>query len=176
MPWCSGSFNLASHFHSMERPCPESCPRRFCTRSLVVEVVVGSSRLLLPVLRRVQLVYTGPIVGWVSSKGNVKVRQELIHSRYQRLWCIGSTVNRRTPLINNDLVSQVGCHDEIMLNNKCSFLGMKNESFDNLWGNNTLLWIKICTWFIDQIDICRLNIYRSVSIKKLAVNNVWPWN
>ena len=47
-----------------------------CTHSLVVEVVVGSSRLLLPVLRGVQLVNTGPIVGRVSSKGNVKVLQK----------------------------------------------------------------------------------------------------
>jgi len=73
----------------MERPCPESCPRRFCTHSLVVEVVVGSSRLLLPVLRRVQLVYTGPIVGWVSSKGNVKVLQK---ERQKRELVQGNTV------------------------------------------------------------------------------------
>ena len=60
-----------------------------CTRSLVVQVVIGSSRLLLPVLRRVQLVYTGPIVGWVSSKGNVKV---LPKERQKRELVQGNTV------------------------------------------------------------------------------------
>jgi hypothetical protein len=59
-----------------------------CTRSLVVKVVVGSSRLLLPVLRRVQLVYTGPIVGRVSSKGNVKVLQKERQKRVSARKCI----------------------------------------------------------------------------------------
>jgi hypothetical protein len=44
-----------------------------CASSLVIEVVVGPGRLLFPVLCRVQLVYTWPIVGRVSSKSNVKM-------------------------------------------------------------------------------------------------------
>jgi hypothetical protein len=41
----------------------------------VIEIVVGPGRLLFSVFRRVQLVDSRPIVGWVSSKCDVKMLQ-----------------------------------------------------------------------------------------------------
>lgn len=45
-------------------------------------------------------------------------------------------------LENNNTVGQVGCHDEIVLNDKRRLLGVEDESFHDFGGNDTLFGVQ----------------------------------
>jgi hypothetical protein len=45
-------------------------------------------------------------------------------------------------LEDNDPVGEVGCHDEIVLDDERSLLRVQDETLDNLGGDNTLLGVE----------------------------------
>jgi hypothetical protein len=65
-------------------------------------------------------------------------------------------VLRWDTVINDNTVSEVGGHDEIVLNDEGSLLSVENETLDNLGGNDTLLGVEVSRGLVDQIDIGRL--------------------
>jgi two-component system CheB/CheR fusion protein len=60
-------------------------------------------------------------------------------------------------------ICEVRGHDEVMLYDKCTLLRVKNPSLDDLSCNKSLLRIKVCTWFINQVDVAWLSEYKSDS-------------
>lgn len=50
-------------------------PRVYFT--LIIKVVIGTRGLLLPVFGGIQLVNSWPVIGWISSKGNI----EMLHHK-----------------------------------------------------------------------------------------------
>jgi len=63
----------------------------------------------------------------------------------------------RLTIKHNDLVSQVCSHDEIVLHDECSSLGLHDPTLHDLSGNDTLLGVQVRGWLIDKVDIARLS-------------------
>ena len=97
---------------------------------------------LLLILHTIQLIHPRPKVRRVPPKRNLQRRQELVHPSQQRLWWSSSSSNGWSTLEHNNPIRQVRSHDEIVLNNKRSLLRVKDESFDNFTGNDTLFGIQ----------------------------------
>ena len=54
---------------------------------------------------------------------------------------------------DNDTVSKIGSHDEIVLDDESSLLGVHNEALDDTGCDNTLFRIEVSTRLIDEVDI-----------------------
>jgi hypothetical protein len=83
--------------------------------------------VLIANLHRLSLVYSWPKVVGVSSEGNSEQFKEAIHAIEKTLGCMCNCVHRGLSFKHDHSVSQVSCHDEIVLYHKTSFLGMENE-------------------------------------------------
>ncbi len=125
--------------------------------------------LLLPILNRVQFVDPWSEILWVSSKGDPHLAKELIHSVDQSHGLTRSTFLSWCACVHDDsrennallgyeglglLVSEVGCHNEIVFDNEGRLLVLYNESLYDPRGLDTLLGIKISGWLVDQVDCC----------------------
>ncbi len=107
------------------------------------QTYVVAVQLLLLVKLRVQLVDTGPEVGRVTTEGDVEVLQEGVTASKQRLGLVGVSINTRLAVKDNDLVSEIGSHDEIVLDDEGGLLGVHDESLDDTAGNDTLFGVEI---------------------------------
>ncbi|KAI6772291.1 hypothetical protein HG530_003249 [Fusarium avenaceum] len=56
---------------------------------------------------------------------------------------------------DNNTIGKVGGHDEIVLDNESSLLGVHDESLDDSRSNDTLLGIKVGRGLVNQVDIGR---------------------
>jgi hypothetical protein len=72
----------------------------------------------------VVLINPWPEVVGVPPEGDTQKFKKSIHSCQQGLWCVCSCVYRRRAFKHNHPVSQVCCHNEIMLYYKSGLLGM----------------------------------------------------
>lgn len=73
-----------------------------------------------------------PEVGRISAEGNLKMLQEFVHASQERLRSASFGVDTRSSIEDNDTVSQICGHDEIVLHNESSLFGMQNEPLDHL--------------------------------------------
>lgn len=103
-----------------------------------------------------ELVDSGSEVGGISSEGDTHQAQEFIHAADQVLRSVGNTVSTGSTFVNNNQISKISGHDEIVFNDETSLLGVQDESLDNLGSNNSLFGIQISRRFIDQVNISRL--------------------
>lgn len=94
-------------------------------------------------LHRALFVDARAVVLAVTSERYVQHLQELVHAGEKGGGCVGNRLDRGHPLKNHNPVSQIGGHDEVVLNHKGRLLGMKDEPFDDACCNNTLLRVKI---------------------------------
>jgi len=124
---------------------------------LIIDEEVVAFGLLLLVLARVLLVDTGTEVDGITSEGDVHKLQEFIHSGDHTLGSSTESVLGWDSIEQDDLVSHVGGHDEIVLNNEGSTLGRHNPSLHDLGGNDTLFGVEIGTWLINEINIAALS-------------------
>lgn len=99
------------------------------------------------------LVDTRSVVGRIAPEGNVKILQESVATSEQRLGLVGVRVDTRLAIEDNDSISQVGSHDEIVLDDEGSLLGVHDISLDDTRSNNTLLGVKIGRRLVDEVDI-----------------------
>ena len=53
---------------------------------------------------------------------------------------------------HDDPISEVCCHDEIVLDDESCFLSVEDESLDHFASRDTLFGIQERAWFVDQID------------------------
>ena len=98
----------------------------------VIKIVKGASQLLLAVLGRLSLVDTWPVVGGISSEGDVQGLQEGIHACQQALRLPGCSSSTGLTIVHNDSVCKVCGHDEIVLYNECCLLAVHDEALDDL--------------------------------------------
>ncbi len=147
-------------YYHLECPLQSSDSRKNCLMlagvllfKLLRVTYVVAVKLLLLIKLRVQLVDTWAVVGWITTEGNIKVLQELVAATEEGLWSAGVRVNTWLTVENNDTVSQVGGHDEIVLNDEGSLLGVHDESLDDTGSDNALLRVEVSRWLIDQVDI-----------------------
>jgi hypothetical protein len=104
----------------------------------------------------IKLVDSGSEVGGISSESNTHKSQELVHARNQILRAVGNTISTGSTFVNDNQISKISGHDEIMFNDETSLLGVQDESLDNLRGDNSLFGIQISRRFINQVNISRL--------------------
>lgn len=122
--------------------------RGYCGGTYVVAV-----QLLLLVQLRVHLVDTWTEVGWVTTESNVEVLQELVAASKEGLWCVSTRLNTWLTIKDNDTVSKVSGHDEIVLDNEGGLLGVHDETLDDTGSNNTLLGIEVSGRLVNEVDI-----------------------
>lgn len=103
--------------------------------------------------KRGYLVDSGTPVGGVTTKGDVELFEELVHASKQRLGRMSSALDGRHTVVVDDLVCQIGGHDEVVLHHKGSLAGVHDEAFDDFGGVNTLLTVEIGRGLVDEIDI-----------------------
>lgn len=106
---------------------------------------VVAAQLLFMVKLRVQLVDTGPEVGRVTAESDVQVLQECVAASEKRLGFVGMGIDTGLAIEDNDPVSKICCHDEIVLDNEGGLLGVHNEALDDTAGHDTLLRVQIYT-------------------------------
>jgi hypothetical protein len=76
--------------------------------------------------------YNIPVVDRVSSESDFKLHQELVHAGQQGLGGARPGGYTGRTVKHNDAIGQVCCHNEIVLHNETSLLGMQNKPLDNL--------------------------------------------
>src|SRR6266536_3027473 len=142
------------------RPCRRPPRRTACndqwifTYSWCKSTYIVAAKLLLLVELRIELVDTRPVIGWITAESNIKVLQEFVAASEQRLRCIGSSVNSRLAIEDDDSVRKICCHDKIVLDNEGSLLRVHDETLDDAGSYDTLLGIEVCRRFIDEVNIC----------------------
>jgi hypothetical protein len=103
--------------------------RTFSTIILKEEVV--SAQLLLLVKLRLVLVDTGTERVGVTAESDVQVLQEGIATSEKRLRLVGASIDSRLAVKDNDTISEVSGHDEIVLDDEGSLLGVHDEALDD---------------------------------------------
>ena len=93
---------------------------------------------LLPIFGGVNFINPWSKIAGVSSKGDANRTQKLIHSSNEILRTISSGRNAWFALKNDNLISQIRGHNEIMFNNECAFFRIDDKTFDDFRGNDTL--------------------------------------
>merc|ERR1719234_1710133 len=96
------------------------------------------------------------IVFGISPECDLELLEELVHPGEQGLGGVGSGLYTRAALKHNHPVSQVGGHDEVVLDNKAGLLGVQDEPLDHLGGHQSLLGVQVGTGLINKVDICGL--------------------
>lgn len=114
---------------------------------------VVAIQLLLLVQLGVQLVDTWAEVGWVAAEGDVEVLQELVAASKERFWRVSAGLDSWLTIEDDDAISKVSRHDEIVLDDEGGSLGVHDESLDDTGSNNTLLGIEVGRGLIDQVDV-----------------------
>ena len=111
-------------------------------KSLLNQEIV-SDLLLFLIFLGVHLVNTGPEVGRVTSESNIHQLQELVHTGYHGLR--GSTEGFLGGLTveEDDLVSEVSSHDEIVLDYKSGAFRGHDPSLHNSGSDDSLLGVEI---------------------------------
>lgn len=121
---------------------------------MIVTYVVAAHLLFLVELRS-KLVDTRAIVGRVTTESDVQVLQESVATSEEGLGTVGVGIDTWLTVENDNSVGEIGCHDEIVLNDESSFLGVHDETLNDTRGNDTLLGVKVGRGLINQVNICR---------------------
>lgn len=114
--------------------------------------VVAVHLLLLVELRAV-LVDTRTEVGRVTTEGDVEVLQEGVAAGEEGLGLVGMSVDTGLTVKDDDTIGKISSHDEIVLDDEGSLLGMHDVSLDDTGGNDTLLGVEVCRGLVDEVDI-----------------------
>jgi len=121
---------------------------------IIIQEEVVAAFLLLCVLDRVEFVDSWPEVVWVSSECDLQQRQEFVHACQQALWSVGYCVFGRDSVEDDDSVSEVRRHDEVVFDYECCFLSMKDVPLDDSSSHQSLFRVQVSRWFINEIHVC----------------------
>src|SRR4051812_7977469 len=120
---------------------------------LFLQEVVVTSQLLLLIHLTVVLVDTGTVAVGVTTESHVEALQEAVATGDQRLGRLSASINGGLTVEDNDTISQVGGHDEIVLNDEGGLLGVHNETLDDTGSNNTLLRVQVRRRLVNQVQV-----------------------
>lgn len=121
--------------------------------ALLLQEEVVAAQLLLLVELRVQLVDTRTVVLSVTAESDVQGLQELVATSKEGLGLVGVCVNTGLSVKDNDTVGKVSRHDEIVLDDESSLLGVHDPSLDDLGSHNTLLGVEVGTGLVNDVDV-----------------------
>lgn len=108
------------------------------------ETYVVAAELLLLIELRLVLVDTRAEVGGVATERDVEILQEGVAASEQGFGLVGVGANAGLAVEDNDTIGEVGGHDEVVLDDESSLLGVHDEALDDTAGDDTLLGIKVC--------------------------------
>lgn len=97
----------------------------------ILEEEVATVHLLFLVKLRAVLVDARAVVGGVTAECDIEVPQEGVASSEQGLGRVGMSIDTRLAVKDNDTVGEVGGHDEVVLHDESSLLGVHDESLDD---------------------------------------------
>lgn len=98
---------------------------------------------MLLIQNGVELVDPRTEVSRISSECDAQHIQELVHTVHQTLGSVRYTLNARLALVDDDLVGQVGRHDEVVLDHKGSFLVVQNKPLEDSGADDSLLTVQV---------------------------------
>lgn len=90
--------------------------------SFFLEEEVVATQLLLLIKLGVELIDTRSEIGRITTESDIEVLQELVATGEQRLGSVGTSVDSWFTVKNDDSISEVGCHDEIVLDDEGGLL------------------------------------------------------
>jgi len=74
------------------------------------------------------LVDTRAEIRGITAESNVKVLEELVAAGEERFGSVGASLNTWLTVKDNNAICEVSCHDEIVLDDESSLLGVDNVS------------------------------------------------
>merc|ERR1739844_732551 len=101
--------------------------RRSTALSSVLQQKVAARRLLLPIFYRLQLIYPRPKVCRVPAECYFELREKLVHAFQRGHGPRCNAMYAWLAFINNHAVSEVCCHDKVVLDYECCLLCVKDE-------------------------------------------------
>ena len=120
---------------------------------LFLQEVEVAGQLLLLVHLTVVLVDTGTVAVGVTTEGDVQALQEPVAASDQGLGGLSAGVDGGLTVEDNDTVSKVGGHDEIVLDDESGLLGVHDETLDDTSSNDTLLGVQVGRGLVNQVDV-----------------------
>lgn len=94
---------------------------------------------MLPIQHRVELIDAGTKVCGIAAEGDVEEVEEFVHAVQQSLGSVGPAFDSWLALVNDDLVGQIGGHDEIVFYDEGCLFVVDDESLDDSSADDTLL-------------------------------------
>ena len=67
----------------------------------------------------------------ITAEGDIQILQELVTAGKERLGRVGARIDSWLTVEDNDTVGKISGHDEIVLDDKSSFLSVHDETFDD---------------------------------------------
>lgn len=107
------------------------------------ETYVIASTLLFLVQLAIVLVDAGPVAVGVAAEGDVETLEEAVAAREQGLRSVCARVDRGEAVEDDDPVSEVSRHDEVVLDDESCLLRVHYEALDHAGGDDTLLRVKV---------------------------------
>ena len=98
---------------------------------LLQEEVVAWS-FLRGILHGVGLVDSWPEVVGVATEGDLQRLEEAVHSAEQRRRRARARLNGGLTVEDDHVIGEIGCHDEIVLNDEGGLLGVEDVALDDL--------------------------------------------
>ena len=115
-----------------------------------------TSFLLLGIFDGGVLVDTRAEVVRISSEGDIHHVKELVHTSDHALGSASVGVLCGLTTEDDDLIGEISRHDEIVLHDKGSSLGIDDPTFHDASSEDTLFRIQVRGWLIDKIEVARL--------------------
>lgn len=111
---------------------------------------------MLLVQHRVKFVDPGTIVGGVSPEGDSEHVQKFVHSVHQALGRVGHALHAGLSLVDDDLIGQVGRHDEVVFDHKGSLLVVEDEPLEHSRADDSLLAVQVGRGLVDEVGVSAL--------------------
>jgi len=108
---------------------------------------------LLRVLDTVELVDTRAVGAGVAAEGDIQSLEELVAACEQRLGRLCARVNGWLTVEDDNAVGKISGHDEIVLDDEGSLLGVHDETLDDTRGDDTLLGVEVGGRLVNDVDV-----------------------
>ena len=125
-------------------PRPVISPQIKISRKFAFSLSEKIQLYLIKYLDGVLLVNSWPVVVGISTERNGQQLEKAVHAGQKSLRSVGSWLDWRLTLKDDDAISQICGHDEIVLDDERRFLGVQNKS-------NRPTWIQINQLFSHDI-------------------------
>lgn len=113
-----------------------------------------AAEFLFLVQLRSELVDARAVVGGVAAERDVEVFQEGVAAGEEGLGTVGVGVDSGLAVKDDDAISKVRSHDEIVLDDEGRLFGVHDETLDDARGNDALLGVEVGGGLVDEVNVC----------------------